>query len=119
MLANPPTPSTLINGNRATAGTVVTIPANSIFSCDVAISGAITAAGTGRPTLTLNSAGTTFPPAGSIVADMTVAGLLGVTSSNSNSIEVVVATDATHTATLDFALGGASAASVVINGFTF
>lgn len=118
MLNSPPTPANILNGNATAAGTVLTIPANSIFTANVSISAAITGIGTARPTITLNSTGVTHPAAGSIVADVTAAGLATAPTANSNVMEIVIGTGASP-ATLDFALGGASAASVVINGFTF
>lgn len=118
MLSSPPAVANIMNGSATAAGTVLTIPANSIFTANISVSGAVTGIGTARPTVTLNSTGVTHPAAGSIVADVTVAGLATAPTAGSNVMEIVVGTGASP-ATLDFALGGSSAASVVINGFTF
>lgn len=108
-----------VNGSRTTTGTIVTLPANKYFSFDIQLSGAQSGAGTAAPTVTFNSTSTggTFSPAsGSVVARLQVVGLLGVTSSDSATVEVAGYTGDTG-ATLDFTASGTC--SVVVNGFTF
>ena len=119
MIENNPTPSSILNGRKTAAGTVVTVPAGTTATFDITISGGITIAGTANPTVTLSTAGTSFPPNGAVVADLTLPGLALVSVAGSSYTEVCVAADATHSVDLVFALGGASAASVVINGHTF
>lgn len=110
----------VINGNRNSAGTIVTIPAGGVFNGDISISGSMTGVGTGRCTVTLSTTsvnGTMAPANGAVIADLTVAGLLGVTSSNSSQTEAFVYAPTDQSVDLVFSLGGTSAASVVINGF--
>lgn len=122
MIENNPSPSSILNGRRTSAGTIagVSVPPGTTATFDITISGGITLAGTANPTVTLSTAGTSNPANGAVVADLSLAGLALVSVAGSTYTEVCVAnTDATHNVDLVFALGGASAASVVINGHTF
>lgn len=101
-------------GSRTTAGTVLTIPANSTWTADLLISASVTAAATGSPTLTIN--GTDVGPSGgAVVHRLSITGLALTTVTDSAYISVLVVTG-NAAATLDFALGGASSAACVANG---
>jgi hypothetical protein len=118
MLQSPPTPSTIINGNRTSSGTILTIPAGLTFTGDVSISGSIAVAATGHATVTASGTGS-IPATGSVVADLSLGGLALTTVAGSTFMEIVVVAPAGNSVDLVFATGGMSAASVVINGFTF
>lgn len=105
----------ILNGTRTTNGTVITIPANSMFNGSIAISASITLAGTATPRVTvagLNSQ----PEAGAIVHQIAVAGLLAGIGSGGAPIDVIIKTGA-NPVTLEFNTGGASIASVTVNGY--
>ncbi len=120
MMPNPTgvNPDAFINGSRTSTGTVVTLGANKYFSVDIQLSGAQSGAGTAAPAVTFNSTSTggTFSPAsGSTVARLELVGLLGITASDSCTVELSGYTGDTG-ATIDFTAAGTS--SVVVNGFT-
>lgn len=111
------TTTDFINGSRTTTGTVVTIAANRYFSVDIQLSGAQSGAGTANPSVTFNTTSTagTFSPANaSTVSRLEVVGLLGVTSSVSNTMELA-GYSGDNGCTLDFTASGTS--SCVINGY--
>lgn len=105
----------ILNGTRTTSGTVLAIPPNSMFNGSIAISGSITLAGSATPRVTV-AGNTVEPAAGSIIHQVAFAGLLSGIGSTGNSVECVVKTGA-EAATLEFNTGGASIASVTINGY--
>jgi hypothetical protein len=105
----------ILNGTRTTNGTILTIPPNSMFNGSIAISASITLAGSATPRVTV--AGTNVQPtAGSIVHQVAVAGLLAGIGSGGTPIDCIVKTGA-EAATLEFNTGGASVATVTINGY--
>lgn len=105
----------VLNGSATASGTLITIPANSTFTGDAFISCGMTGVGTGRPRITVSGAGAS-PSDGSIIHQVTVAGLLNVASASSGTIEIIVKTGA-NPVTLEFNTGSASAASAIVNGF--
>lgn len=105
----------ILNGTRTTNGTIVTIPANSFFNCSIAISASITLAGTATPRVTIAGANAQ-PIDGSIVHQIAVAGLLAGIGSGGAPIEAVIKTGA-NPVDLVFNTGGASIASVTVNGY--
>ena len=105
----------ILNGARTTNGTILTIPPNSFFNGSCAISGSITLAGSATPRVT--TAGATVQPAqGAIVHQVAFAGLLSGIGSGGTPQELIIKTGA-EAATLEFNTGGASVASVTINGY--
>jgi len=105
----------ILNGTRTTNGTILTIPPRSMFNGTIAISASITLAGSATPRVTV-AGNTVEPPAGAIVHQVAVAGLLAGIGSGGTPIDCVIKTGA-EAATLEFNTGGASAASVTINGY--
>jgi len=119
MIVNPPAAGSIYNGNRQSNGTILTIPAGSIFTCDIAISGSVDALASGRATVTMSTAGVSEPPNGSVLADLSLQGLAATSVADHTYIEAVFYTPPANSVDLVFALGGLSSASVTINGFTF
>lgn len=116
MIAYSPNPGHTICGSRTTTGTILTIPAASVWCGDIALSASIAAAGTATPTVTVT--GTDVEPAtGTVVGRLSLTGLALTTVADSNTVSVIVVTGASS-ATLDFSVGGANSAAVVCNGFT-
>lgn len=106
--------SEFFNGSATATGTVVALPANRYFSCDIQLSVAQSGAGTATGSVQYNSSGGSFSPAdNSIVARIQAIGLLGVSSANSDTIEFAGYTGSDG-ATLDFTLSGVG--SCTING---
>lgn len=106
-----------INGSATATGTVATIPADRYFSVSIQLSGSQSGAGTATPHVTYNtSGGTAFSPAsGSVVAQLSITGLLGVVQGGHSTIDFS-GYSGDNGATLVFNTGGATA-SCVINGF--
>lgn len=105
----------ILNGTRTSNGTIVTIPPNSMFNGSISISGSITLAGSATPRVTV-AGNTVEPAAGAIVHQTAFAGLLAGIGSSGTSVDCVIKTGA-EAATLVFDTGGASIASVTINGY--
>jgi hypothetical protein len=102
------------NGSATATGSVVTLPANRYFSCDIQLSVAQSGAGTATASVQYNTSGGTFSPAdNSIVARIQAVGLLGVSSANADTVTLAGYTGSGG-ATLDFTLSGTG--SCVING---
>ncbi len=105
----------ILNGTRTSNGTILTIPPNSQFNGTIAISGSITLVGSATPRVTV-SGNTVEPVSGSIIHQVAFAGLLSAIGSGGTPIECTIKTGA-ESANLVFNTGGASAASVTINGY--
>jgi len=105
----------ILNGTRSTNGTILTIPPNSFFNGSCAISGSITLAGSATPRVTV-AGNAVEPAAGAIVHQVAFAGLLAGIGSGGTPQELIIKTGA-EAATLEFNTGGASIASVTINGY--
>lgn len=105
----------ILCGTRSTNGTILTIPPNSFFNGSCAISGSITLAGSATPRVTVVG-NTVEPVAGTIVHQVAFAGLLSGIGSGGTPQELLVKTGA-EAATLVFDTGGATIASVTINGY--
>lgn len=105
----------ILNGTRTTSGTILTIPPNSFFNGSCSISGSVTIAGSATPRVTV--VGNTVEPAGnSIVHQVAFAGLVASVGSGGTPGELIIKTGS-ESATLEFNTGGASLATVTINGF--
>lgn len=105
----------ILNGTRTTSGTILTIPPNSMFTGSIAISGSIAVAGSATPRVTI-AGNAVEPAAGAIVHQIAFAGLLAGIGSGGAPQNVVVKTGA-ESATLEFNPGGATIASVTVNGY--
>lgn len=105
----------ILNGTRTSNGTILTIPPNSMFNGSCAISGSITLAGSATPRVT-TAGNTVQPAAGSIVHQVAFAGLLAGIGSGGTPQQLAIKTGS-EAATLEFNTGGASIASVTINGY--
>lgn len=117
MIATNPSPGDIRCSTRTITGTMVTIPAGRVFCGDIFIAAAISVAGTATPRVAINGGGTGVEPAAAtIIHQLSMTGLALSTVTESGMIEIVCrAGDAD--ATLDFNTGGASSATVTINGF--
>src|SRR5690349_18106195 len=115
-----PPASDLVNAS-ATANTtsIVTIPGGRWFTADIQLSCSHTIAGTATPRVTYTVPGGTSgaaPANGSVLSRLSVTGLALSTVTDSNTTEILVY-GGDNGCTLDFNTGGASSASVTINGF--
>lgn len=117
MIATNPSPGDIRCSTRTATGTIITVPAGRVFCGDIYIAASISVAGTGTPRVTVNGGGTGVEPAAStIIHQLSMTGLALSTVAQAGKIEIVCrAGDADMT--LDFNTGGASSASVTINGF--
>lgn len=110
IIANPPSSDILCNSVTAN-GTVITIPANRTYTCDMVLVGS---GSLGTVTLTFNAkAGST----GVGPASGTVVSRLPLGSTNGNSPISLVCNGGSAGATIDFNTGGAASAAATINGF--
>lgn len=114
-----PAPGDIVCGTRTTNGAVVTVPKGRVFCADISIAASMTLAATATPRVTTAAAngGTNIEPAaGTVVAQLSMAGLALTTIAQASTIAIVCrAVDADIA--LNFDTGGASSASVTINGF--
>lgn len=117
MIAHVPSAGEIRNGSRTTTGTIVTIPAGRTLTANIQISASISVAGTATTNVSIAGGGTGVEPAAaSVLCRLSIAGLaLNTVTSNAYQEILVVAGDAD--ATLEFNTGGASSASVTVNGF--
>jgi hypothetical protein len=116
LIAFSPNPGNVICGNRTTNGTIITIPADSVWCGDIQVSASVAAGTTGTPHVTTSGTGVE-PSAGSVVSRLSVTGLALSTVTDSNTISVIVRAPVGNSVTLEFDTGGATSASVVCNGF--
>ncbi len=117
MIVATPFPSEILNGSAtSTTSGIVSVPAERWFTGVVQISAVQSGLGTASPNVTWTATGSDFAPAsGSVVARINVGGILGVISSDSDSIEVFVYGGDTG-GQFNFNASGATS-SAVINGF--
>lgn len=105
----------IIAGTRSDDGTVVTIPANSMFNGEAFLSGSMAAAGLGEPSITVR--GTDCDPVNdTVIHQLSIAGLEGAVATESCALQILIKTGAAP-ATLLFSISGASSASATVNGF--
>lgn len=116
MIAYSPNPGNTICGNRTSTGTILTIPAGSVWCGDIQLSASVSIAATATPTVTVSGAGAE-PAPGSIVSRLSITGLALTTVTNSNTVSAIIVAPSGNSVTLEFATGGATSASVVCNGF--
>ena len=116
-----PHASDIINASSTSTSTgIVTVPGGRWFTADIQLSASVAALGaTCTPVVTYHvPAGTSGagPANGSVLARISVTGLLATSNSDSNMTEILVY-GGDNGCTLDFTAGAAGTSSVVINGF--
>lgn len=103
----------------ATATNILSIPANRYFSVSIQMSANVTVLGTATPRVTWTTAstgGTNSPATGAIVARLSLSGLAAVSVQSDGTTEFA-GYSGNNGGQFDFNTGGASGASVTINGF--
>lgn len=106
----------LVCGERTTSGTVLVIPAGSVWCGSIQIAASISVAGTATTRVTVSGAGAT-PVPGQAIARLSMTGLALSTVADSSTVDAIVMAPPENSVTLEFNTGGASSASVVANGF--
>lgn len=108
-----------IVGNSLTAnGTLATVSAGNTLTANIVLNASVAVAGTANLTVTVN--GTNAAPAsGTIIARMTVSGLLASASTGVESCEILVKAPPENDITLVFAISGVGSGSATINGWMF
>lgn len=106
-------------GNSLTAnGTLATVPAGNTLTANILLTAAVAVAGTSAPTVTVQ--GTNAAPAtGTVIARLTVTGVLAAAAADSCEFEVLVKAPAENAVTLVFAAGAAGSSSATISGWTY
>lgn len=108
-----------IIGNSLTAnGTLATVPAGNTLTANIVLTAAVAVAGTSAPTVTVQG-NNAAPAAGTVIARLTVTGLLAAAAADSCEFEVVVKAPAENAVTLVFAAGAAGSSSATISGWTY
>lgn len=117
MIANTPSGSEILNGSAtATASGVITVPSGRWFTGNIQLSAVQSGLGTAAPNVTWTATGSGFgPPNNSTICRLEVGGLLGVISSDSDTMEVLVY-GGDSGGQFNFNASG-STSSCVINGF--
>jgi len=120
MIVAAPPASDIVNASAtATAAGIVTVPGGRWLTANVQLSASHTVAGTAIPRVTYVVPGGTSgaaPANGSTLARLSITGLALTTICDSDATEILV-WGGDNGCTLDFNTGGASSASVTINGF--
>jgi hypothetical protein len=108
-----------IIGNSLTAnGTLATVPAGTTLTANIALNAAVAVLGTANLTVTVNGVDAA-PVAGSVVARLTVSGLLAAAACGAQEFEIVCKAPPGNPITLAFAISGAGTGSACINGWFF
>lgn len=109
-----------ILGNSVTAtGTLLTVPAGHTLTANVFLAAAVAAVGTMAPTVTVQGTNA-VPASGTVIARLTVSGLLAAAAADSNSFEILVKAPPENSITLQFTAGGtAGTSSATVNGWIF
>ncbi len=119
ILATPPNVDIVNYSGTASATGVVTVPGGRWLTANIQLSCSHTVAGTATPNVTYavpsGTAGAA-PTNGSTLARLSVTGLALTTITDSDTTEILV-WGGDNGCTLNFNTGGASSASVTINGF--
>jgi len=115
MIVHSPPAGNVLCGTRNTAGTIITIPPNNVWSGNLVISASVALAATATPSVTVSGTGG-GPASGTIVHRLSITGLALTTVSDSCMTEVIVVSG-DNPLTLEFAVGGASSATVTATGF--
>lgn len=117
MIAHFPSAGDIRCGARTTTGTILTIPAGRTFTANIQISASVSVAATATTSVSVVGGGTGQEPAtGTVLCRLAIVGLALTTVADTATQEIlIVAGD--QDATLEFNTGGASSASVTVNGF--
>lgn len=119
ILVAPPASDILCASAVATTAGIVSIPGGRWYTANVQIAASVALAATGTPRITYTVPGGTSgaaPANATVLARLSITGLALTTVSNSSTTEILVY-GGDNGCTLDFNTGGASSASVTINGF--
>lgn len=121
MINNYPAASDIVNASAtSTTAGLVTVPAGRWLTANIVLSGNIVGAGPATPRVTYTVPGGSggAPGTGAVLHQLSLGGVVGVASQDSATMEIDVYGGSSGAGcTLDFNTGGASNASVVINGF--
>ena len=117
MISNTPSGSEILNGSAtATTSALVSVPAGKWFTANIQLSAVQSGVGTAAPNVTWTATGSGYgPTSGSVLSRLEVGGLLGIISSDSDTMEVLVYGGDTG-GQLNFNASGTTS-SCVINGF--
>jgi len=108
-----------IIGNALTAsGLLATVPAGHTLTANIGLSAAVAVLGTSTPVVTVQGTNAA-PAAGTVVARITVSGLLAAAAAASSDFEIIVKAPPGNAVTLQFTAGAAGASSATINGWIF
>jgi len=117
MISGTPSGSEILNGSAtATTSARVSVPAGRWFTANISLSAVQSGLGTAAPNVTWTASGSGYGPVnGSVVARREVGGLLGIISSDSDTMEILVY-GGDSGGQLNFNASGTTS-SCVINGF--
>lgn len=115
MIAIFPSPDSIRSATRDTAGTLVTVPAGTVFICDIYLGVSMTVAGNTTAAVSVNGAGAD-PVDGSIAHRVSLDGLALSVAEQSGTIECIVRAPAENDVTLDLAITGAGNVTCTVNG---
>ena len=106
------------SSTRTTTGTMVTVPAGKFLTANVALSAAISVAGTSIPTVTISGADS-VPASGSTLVRLNLTGLALTTVSDTIDTEILVGAPAENDVTIEFTAGASGTNSASLNGYIF
>jgi len=111
MFPGSPGSDQILAGSVTASGTLLTIPAGTIFSGNLAVAASSAVAGTS--TVTVSTAGTNVAPAAGVIARISVTGLLASAGADSYVTEIVVKAPPENNVTLSANISGTGSASVI------
>lgn len=118
MFPGSPAASQIVGGSRTTSGLLATVPAGMTLTANIGMTAAVAVLGTSTPTVTVNGANAS-PATGTVIARLSVSGLLAAASSAAEDFEVLVKAPPGNDVTLDFTAGGVGTSSATISGWHF
>lgn len=108
-----------IIGNSLTSnGTLATIPAGMTLTANIGLHASVAVLGTANLTVTVNGTNAA-PAAGTVIARLTVSGLLASASTGVEDFEIICKAPPGNAITLAFAISGAGSGGAAINGWYF
>lgn len=111
MFPGSPGSDQILASTATSSGTLLTIPAGTLFSGDLTL--VASSAVLGTSTVTVSTAGTNVAPAAGVIARLSLSGLATAVAADSYTTEIVVKAPPENSVTLTLSVSGTGSASVI------
>lgn len=118
MFPGSPAAEQIIGASLTANGTLATVPAGHTLTANVQLTAAVAVLGTSTPTVAVQGSGAA-PAAGTVIARLSVSGLLAAAAADSQEFEVLVKAPPGNAVTLQFTAGGVGVSSATVIGWLF